>query len=146
MASQLLRNSGLLVFGFALAACGPGGPSDPLSRSASGQEHGTGTARGPSSPGAFPLRNAELAPFSTASPGIARQPEQLVMPAWMAKELEHPDRAVRLRALDHWAQAAPPGSVGPLLHALKDKDELVRKRAFALIVQDWAQERKAIER
>ena len=64
--------------------------------------------------------------------------DALVVPAWMAKELDSPDVATRLRALDTWAQSAPPGSVDPLILAYEDKDERVRARAMELIEQDWA--------
>ena len=65
-------------------------------------------------------------------------PESLVVPAWMAKELDSPDVGTRLRALETWAQSAPPGSVDPLILAFEDKDERVRARAMELIEQDWA--------
>ena len=44
----------------------------------------------------------------------------------------------RLRALETWAQSAPPGAVDPLILAFEDKDERVRARAMELIEQDWA--------
>jgi hypothetical protein len=56
----------------------------------------------------------------------------------MAKELDSPDVATRIRALEMWAQSAPPGSVDPLILAYEDKDERVRARAMELIEQDWA--------
>ena len=45
------------------------------------------------------------------------------------------------RALETWAQSAPPGAIDPLILAFEDKDERVRARAQQLIEQDW--ERKA---
>lgn len=60
------------------------------------------------------------------------------MPTWMAKELDSPDVATRLHALETWAQSAPPGSVDPLILAFENKDERVRARAMELIEQDWA--------
>ncbi len=65
-------------------------------------------------------------------------PELLVVPTWMAKELDSPDVATRLHALETWAQSAPPGSVDPLILAFEDKDERVRARAMELIEQDRA--------
>ena len=62
----------------------------------------------------------------------------LVVPAWIAKELDSPDVGTRLRALETWAQSAPPGAVDPLILAFEDKDERVRARAMELIEQDWA--------
>jgi hypothetical protein len=56
----------------------------------------------------------------------------------MAKELDSPDVAIRLRALETWAQSAPPGSIDPLILAYEDKDERVRARAMELIEQDQA--------
>ena len=62
----------------------------------------------------------------------------LVVPDWIAKELNSPDVSARLRALETWAQSAPPGAVDPLILAYEDKDERVRARAMELIEQDWA--------
>lgn len=62
----------------------------------------------------------------------------LVVPAWMAKELDSPDVGVRIRALETWAQSAPPGSIDPLILAYEDKDERVRARAMELIEKDLA--------
>jgi len=77
-----------------------------------------------------------------AEPVPATQPadpvDALVVPAWMAKELDSPDVATRLRALETWAQSAPPGAVDPLNLAYEDKDERVRARAMELIEQDRA--------
>jgi HEAT repeat protein len=56
----------------------------------------------------------------------------------MAKELDSPDVATRIRALETWAQSAPPGAVDPLIAALDDNDERVQARAMELIDQDWA--------
>jgi HEAT repeat protein len=56
----------------------------------------------------------------------------------MAKELDSPDVDTRLRALETWAQSAPPGAVDPLIAALDDNDERVQARAIELIDQDWA--------
>jgi len=64
--------------------------------------------------------------------------EPLVVPAWIAKDLESPDVGTRLRALDTWVQSAPPGAADPLILALENKDERVRARAMELIEQDWA--------
>ncbi len=78
------------------------------------------------SPSAVPVP-----PTQPADPGDA-----LVVPAWMAKELDSPDVGTRLRALDTWVQSAPPGSVDPLILAYEDKDERVRARAMELIEED----------
>ncbi|OAI45172.1 hypothetical protein AYO43_01835 [Nitrospira sp. SCGC AG-212-E16] len=67
----------------------------------------------------------------------------LVVPEWMAQKLNSPNVRVRLRALEAWAQTAPPGAVDPFILAFEDKDERVRALAQQLIEQDWA--RKAAE-
>lgn len=89
---------------------------------------GNGTVPGGGSPSTAPVP-------STKS---ADSPDALVVPAWMAKELDSPDVTTRLRALDTWALSAPPGAVDPLILASEDKDERVRARAMELIEQDWA--------
>ena len=62
----------------------------------------------------------------------------MIVPAWVAKELDSPDARVRLRALETWVQSAPPGMVDRLILALEDKDERVRARAMELVEQAWA--------
>ena len=89
---------------------------------------GNGTVPGGGGPSAAPVP-------STKS---ADSPEPLVVPAWMAKELDSPDVATRIRALETWAQSAPPGAVDPLIAALDDNDERVQARAMELIDQDLA--------
>lgn len=64
--------------------------------------------------------------------------DTLNVPAWIAKDLDSPDVGVRIRALETWAQSAPPGAVDPLIVALDDHDERVQARAMELIDQDWA--------
>jgi len=64
--------------------------------------------------------------------------DPLVVPAWITKDLDSPDVGTRLRALETWAQSAPPGAVDPLILALDNTDERVRTRAMELIEQDWA--------
>ncbi len=89
---------------------------------------GKGSVQGVDSPHAVPV----------PSPKPADSPEPLGMPTWMAKDLDSPDVATRLHALDMWAQSAPPGAVDPLILASEDKDEQVRARAMELIEQDSA--------
>jgi len=89
---------------------------------------GNGTVPGGGGPSTAPVP-------STKS---ADSPEPPVVPAWMAKELDSPDVATRIRALETWAQSAPPGAVDPLIAALDDNDERVQARAMELIDQDWA--------
>ena len=89
---------------------------------------GNGTVPGGGGPSAAPVP-------STKS---ADSPEPPVVPAWMAKELDSPDVATRIRALETWAQSAPPGAVDPLIAALDDNDERVQARAMELIEKDLA--------
>jgi hypothetical protein len=89
---------------------------------------GNGTIPGGGSPSGAPVPSSKSADSLDA----------LVVPAWIAKELDSPDVGTRLRALETWAQSAPPGAVDPLILAFEDKDERVRARAMELIEQDWA--------
>ena len=91
---------------------------------ASGKE----TVTGGNNPRAVPVPSTKT----------ADSPEPLVVPTWMAIELDSPDVATRLHALETWVQSAPPGSIDPLILAYEDKDERVRARAMELIEQDWA--------
>ena len=94
---------------------------------------GNGTVPGGDSPSAAPV------PSTKSADSL----DGLVVPAWIAKELDSPDVNIRLRALETWAQSAPPGSVDPLILASEDKDERVRSRAMELIEQDQAREVRA---
>ena len=98
-----------------------------------GSASGTGTVPGGDSPHALP--------------GLSSEPghpiEGLVVPEWMAQKLNSPNARVRLRALEAWAQSAPPGAVDPLILAFEDKDPRVRARAQQLLEQDWARTAEA---
>ena len=96
-----------------------------------GSASGKGTVPGGDRPQAVPVS-------SSTKPADALEP--LVVPAWMAKELDSPDVRVRLRALETWAQSAPLGSIDPLILALEDKDERVQDRAMELIEKDMARD------
>jgi hypothetical protein len=99
---------------------------------ASGNETGTVSGKGIVPGGDSP----HAAPVPSSKPADVLEP--LVVPAWMAKDLDSPDVGTRLRALETWVQSAPPGEVDPLILAFEDKDERVRARAMELIEQDWA--------
>ena len=86
--------------------------------------------------------NSPAAPISSATP--TDPIDSLVVPAWMAKELNSPDVGTRLRALETWVKSAPPGAIDPLILAYEDKDERVRARAMELIEQDWARAAEAV--
>ncbi|SRR5712692_3207339 len=99
--------------------------------------NGTGSASGTGTvPGGDSL-HAVSVPSSESPHSV----DGLVVPEWMDQKLNSPNVRVRLRALETWAQSAPPGAVDPLILAFEDKDERVRARAQQLIEQDW--ERKA---
>ena len=70
--------------------------------------------------------------------------DDLVVPAWIAKDLASVDVDTRLRALETWVKSAPPGAIDPLILAYEDKDERVRARAMELIEQDWARAAEAV--
>ena len=93
-----------------------------------GAASGKETVPGGNNPRAVPVPSTKT----------ADSPEPLVVPTWMAIELDSPDVATRLHALETWVQSAPPGSIDPLILAYEDKDERVRARAMELIEQDWA--------
>ncbi|MBI5315397.1 MAG: hypothetical protein HZB34_05450 [Nitrospirae bacterium] len=64
--------------------------------------------------------------------------DDLVVPAWIAKDLSSSDVGTRLKALDAWVMFAPIGSIDPLILAYVNDEERVRARAMELIEQDWA--------
>jgi hypothetical protein len=108
-------------------------PSSLASVNGTGSSSGTGTVPGGDSPHAVPVLSSE--------PG--HPVEGLVVPEWMAQKLNSPKVRVRLKALETWAQSAPPGAVDPLILAFEDPDERVRARAQQLIEQDWARKAEA---
>ena len=122
--------------GLSLSKQSPLPRNDPFTTAASpvplasvngtGSASGRGTVPGGDSPQAGPVPSSEPAHLVDGQ----------VVPKWMAKELDSPDVGVRLRALETWAQSAPPGAVGPLILALKDKDERVQARAMELLEED----------
>jgi len=83
--------------------------------------------------------------LSPAGQGEARAAEQLVVSAWIAKDLASLDVRVKLKALDRWAQQGPNTPLDPLVVALVDEDEAVRAKAMALFERAWAQEQKRSE-
>jgi hypothetical protein len=76
-------------------------------------------------------------PASVLPSELGHPVDGLVVPEWMVQKLNSPNVRVRLRALETWAQSAPPGAVDPLILAFEDQDERVRARAQQLIEQDW---------
>ena len=118
--------------------------NDPAAQAASpmplASDSGNGSGSG--------RRTAPEADNSPAAPIPSTKPtdpiDSLVVPAWMAKELNSPDVGTRLRALETWVKSAPPGAIDPLILAYEDKDERVRARAMELIEQDWARAAEAV--
>lgn len=133
-----------------LVSCGPV-PSEEAARNGA-PDRGPGTARELSSTAAVPRLDAGTIPLSASSAPVAshkpspsdtrdhpaRMPEHLVLPEWIAKELDSPDVSIRLRALDRWAQQGPQASLDPVIIALDDEDEAVRDKAMAIIEQHAA--------
>ena len=130
------------VGGPTLSKQGPSPRNDPFSPAASpvplASGNGTDSASGK---GAVVGGNSPQASPVYTKPADVLEP--LVVPAWMAKELDSPDVRVRLRALETWAQSAPLGAVDPLILALEDNDERVQRRAMELIEQDIARDSEA---
>jgi len=100
-----------------------------------GSASGTGTVPGGENPHGLPVLSSE--------PG--HLVEGLVVPEWMVQKLNSPNVRVRLKALETWAQSAPPGAVDPLILAFEDKDPRVRTRAQQLLEQDWARKAEAAQ-
>jgi hypothetical protein len=67
-----------------------------------------------------------------------RQDATLDPPAEWTAALQHPDRAVRVEALQRWAEQGAATPLYPLTQALVDPDESVRARAQALVEQVFA--------
>lgn len=131
------------------SGCGPATPGDPSNvgprASVSGPPAGMvgQEARGAGREGEL---SEVIVPLGSSPAPLAAPPrsaEPLVVPAWMAKDLDSSDVRVRLKALDRWGQQAPTGVVDPLILALEDKDERVQARALGLIEQDWARAQAA---
>jgi hypothetical protein len=86
-----------------------------------------------------PRSNLAPAPTEQEEPP---QPEQLIMPVWIAQALEDPDASVRLRALNKLAQQGSQAPLEPLIVALDDEDDGVRTKAMAIIEQNWGAEQE----
>ena len=72
----------------------------------------------------------------------ANQAQREAREQWFAELRESPDAAVRLQALETWAQQ-PGTGIDPLTYALVDEDEEVRARAEELYEQQLAREEAA---
>ena len=141
---SLLLVAGLAGCGSAPSDNAPSLRTDPLASAANSataspvpiaSENGTGSAP---VKGKVPVGDSpKAAPASSTNP--ANPMDNLVVPAWIAKDLNSPDVDTRLRALETWVLTAPVGSIDPLILAFgNNDDERVRTRAMELIQQDWA--------
>jgi len=113
-----------------LFACGPGDPNERVQPAATTHQ-GSVT----SGPGSLAVSGAP-----------SKQGPSPTVPEWMAQALASPDVQVRLDALETWARRNRRGAVDPLLRALNDPDDRVRKKAVRLIAQDWIVEQATDER
>jgi hypothetical protein len=131
------------VAGPPLAQKSPAVRSDPAAPAARpvplATDNGNGSASGRRAPETY-SSPAALIPSTKPTDPM----DSLVVPTWIAKELNSPDVGTRLRALETWIQSAPPGAIDPLILAYEDKDERVRARAMELIEQDWARAAEAL--
>ncbi len=86
---------------------------------------------------------AETGASHSTAPAAQEEPEQLVLPTWIAQALKAPEVSVRLQALDMWASQGAEASLDPLVVALDDENDDVRAKAMAIIEQHWAVEDEA---
>ncbi len=130
---------GLMLFS-GLSGCGPA-QSDPEQNIASRSSQ----MAQPESPATSPRIPSSLNNHATmaATDDSSPLPDKLVLPIWMAQALDTPDVSVRLRALDKWATLGADASIDPLVVALDDDNDDVRKKAMELIEQHWAVEPQA---
>lgn len=96
------------------------------------------------------LRLTRTLPQSTAThisaaPAVTANPAgpgaMLDAPPEWAAVLQHPDPAVRVQAVERWAEQDTPTVLNPLMQALVDPDESVRTRAQALVERVWTENR-----
>jgi hypothetical protein len=86
---------------------------------------------------------SDLTSHTGTGPGQGQEATLLdTTPEWTAA-LRHPDKAVRLEALQRWAAQGAATPLDPLTHALVDPDESVRARAQELVERVWAAEAEA---
>jgi hypothetical protein len=96
-------------------------------------------------PAARVAGNSE-APTVTSNTGLGRgQGQETTLdttPEWTVA-LAHPDKKVRLEALQGWAAQGAATPLDPLTRALVDPDESVRARAQELVERVWAAKAEA---
>lgn len=123
---------------------GPSGCGPASSDSTSNQESSTSlAASSESTPGSqhtpSPSNNQIV---QTAIDDPPPQPDKLILPSWIAQALDAPDVSVRLQALDKWGKLGTQASLDPLVVALDDDNDDVRKKAMEIIEQRWATEQE----
>jgi hypothetical protein len=131
---------GLILFS-GLSGCGPAqsDPEENLASRANQMAPPEPPVTSPRTPSSL-SKQASMAPIDDSSP----LPDKLLLPIWMAQALDAPDVSVRLRALDKWATLGADASLDPLVVALDDDNDDVRKKAMELIEQHWAVETPAV--
>ena len=117
----------IMAVAFSLLGCGPS-VTAPSDRAASPP-----VVVAPSSAAASPPSPQASVSFSTAIALTIPGADQAnpTDDAWLTAARENPDPAVRLHALEIWAQR-PGASLDPVTYALVDPDESVRARAQQL--------------
>ena len=83
-----------------------------------------------------------VAPQATMAARQGHVPEPETPPEWNAA-FQHSDTAVRIQALERWAEQGAATPLNPLSQALVDPDELVRTRAQELVERVWAAKAQA---
>lgn len=157
MKIMIIVHPGIMAALFSLNLAGLSGCGSAVSDNASSSESRTslsapaksrpvlqGTAvprNGPFALATSPSSNNMPAP--AAQEALAPMSEQLVLPTWIAQDLDAPKVSVRLQALDMWARQGAQAPLDPLVVALDDEDDDVRAKAMAIIEQNWAIEEDA---
>ena len=127
-----------------MPGCGPAVPdhtSSPSSRaSLSAQSELKSTVQNTLTKSPVPFA-ASFGSNDTAALAVEEEPaplpEYLALPTWIAQALDAPEVSVRLGALDKWAQQGSQASLDPLVVALDDENDDVRRKAMAIIEQHW---------
>jgi hypothetical protein len=129
---------GLILFA-GLSGCGPA-PSDPAQNQESRASLAAPAEAPPASALSLSSHNNQASPaVIDDSPPL---PDKLVLPVWMAQALDAPDVSLRLQALDKWAKLGTDASLDPLVVALDDEDDDVRRKAMDIIEQRWTEEQE----
>ena len=141
---HVLRSHKAWLLGFLLSSglsgCGPAQSDLEQNLASRASQAAPPESPAPSPRTPSPLSNpATTAAIDDSSP----LPDKLVLPIWMAQALDAPDVSVRLRALDKWATLGADASIDPLVAALDDDNDDVRRKALELIEQHWAVEPQA---